>query len=111
MFLISTVVSTYFLFYEEGVDVISWVAGVQIQLVPLYLRPDGCLQRFGVAEDVIVRPRQMFHQCWESIVELFGEKIRDLFSGAILNPLTSKKISKWLSTFSVEISFKFMLYE
>lgn len=58
----------YSLLQQEGVDVISRVAGVQIQLVPLYLRPDRRLQRFGAAKDAIVRTWQVFHQHWESVV-------------------------------------------
>lgn len=72
--LIVFLLATYSLFHQEGVDVISWVAGVQIQLVLLDLCPDGCLQRSGAAEDAIVRPWQVFHQCWEGVIQLFGEK-------------------------------------
>lgn len=63
----------YSLLDEEAVDVISWVAGVQIRFMPLNLSPNECLQRCGAAEDAVVRPRQVFHQRWERIIHLFGE--------------------------------------
>lgn len=65
--------ASYSLLDEEAVDVISWVAGVQIRFMPLNLSPNECLQRCGAAEDAVVRPRQVFHQRWERIVQLLGE--------------------------------------
>lgn len=52
-----------------------WVVQVQVQLVIFYLSRDKSLQRLGVGEDAIVRPRQVFHHRWERIVKLFGEII------------------------------------
>lgn len=66
----------YPLLYQEGVDVVSWVGWVQVQPVPLDLCLDGSFQNFRVAEDTVVRPRQMFHQCWEGIIQLFVEEER-----------------------------------
>lgn len=70
----SSLPAPYPLLDEEAVDVISRVAGVQIPFVPLNLTLNECLQRCGAAEDAVVGPRQVFHQRWEGVVQLFGEK-------------------------------------
>lgn len=72
----------YLVFDQEGVNVVLWVTRVQFQLVSLYFCPNRVLQRFGVAEDVIVRPWQVSHQCWECVIKLFVWR-GDLFSGCV----------------------------
>lgn len=57
---------TYFLhFYEEGVNVVPEIVGVQVLFVMLYLLSDEFEYGSEVLKNLVVRTRQVLHHHWE----------------------------------------------